>query len=551
VKRSCGLIAFLALASIAGYFLLIRHYARPGSETIPLVILALLGGVSLLVFLGSIGTLFQVAKDRSVIRAALAGKPFRNGKRAAAIGRILPAGLSLCTSPFSKKECVAYQYEVTQTVRQRGKQGGTSTMELCSGFGLTPAVIRSPQGDIRLLGFPLLDDWKHRSINSPEERQKVAEYIASTKFLKIGLGNIAGAFRQFEELFGDEDGAVRKDLGEAIELRDGHDITEVVVPSGAEACAIGTYDSSKSAFVYGKNFGVPIRLIPGNAEAAMQKMKSANRSTVIFGIAFFMLMHAFLGAAYYMSSTYETRLPETRQADLLLTAVQNKDLKELERLLKEGLSPDLRDSSGQTLLASANDPDAMRLLLRYGADPNARNSGNLETALFDAARSGNVEGIRLLIQSGAKVNAISKTPWEHSSIDEAAANGREEAVQELVRAGANDPRVTAANGRPIPADGGEPLRVCRAYGEAILAGDRQALRAITTPRSRGFFEEMDLAAWKSSYPTVIRGFEGFINDTAATVTLQGFTADGTPTRWVYQLKKDAGVWKIHQTWPRE
>jgi hypothetical protein len=348
VKKSCGLIASLALASVGGYFLLIRHYAPRGTEITAMAILAVLGGVSLLVFLGSIGTLFQVAKDRSVIRAALAGKPFKNGKRAAAIGRIVPAGLSLCTSPFSEKECVGYQYDVTQTVRHRGKRGGTSRMELCSGFGLTPSVIRSPQGDIRLLGFPLLDDWKHRRISSPEERRKVAEYVASTKFLKVGLGNVAGAFRQYEELFGDEDGAVRKDLGEAIEIQDSHEITEIVVPSGAEACAIGMFDSSKSALVYGKSFGVPIRLIPGTAEAAIQKMKSANLSTVIFGIVFSLLMHAFLGTAYYMSSTYETRLPETRQADLLLTAVHSKDLKELERLLKEGLSPDLRDSSGQT-----------------------------------------------------------------------------------------------------------------------------------------------------------------------------------------------------------
>ncbi|MEW6366302.1 MAG: hypothetical protein AB1714_16875 [Acidobacteriota bacterium] len=110
---------------------------------------------------------------------------------------------------------------------------------------------------------------------------------------------------------------------------------------GAEACAMGTYAAAKHAVVYGKNSGVPIRLIPGNAEGAMRRFKSASRAPAVFGIVFFLLMHGFMGAACFLSSTYEARMPESEQSARLAAAIYHEDLDELERLLAGGIPADV------------------------------------------------------------------------------------------------------------------------------------------------------------------------------------------------------------------
>ncbi len=82
----------------------------------------------------------------------------------------------------------------------------------------------------------------------------------------------------------------------------------------------------------------------------------------------------------------------------------------LETAHRAGLHPDTgqRNDCSQTQLqqwAADGDLPALRLALRYGADPELRNEAG-ETALAYACDWGQLESVRALLAAGADVNAI-------------------------------------------------------------------------------------------------------------------------------------------------
>src|SRR5688572_12162418 len=77
----------------------------------------------------------------------------------------------------------------------------------------------------------------------------------------------------------------------------------------------------------------------------------------------------------------------------------------VEKLLQEGVSPNARDASGNTLLMRAawyGNPELLSFLISKGAEVNATNSAG-STALMRAA--GDVAKIKILLENGANVNA--------------------------------------------------------------------------------------------------------------------------------------------------
>src|ERR1035437_10273980 len=95
-------------------------------------------------------------------------------------------------------------------------------------------------------------------------------------------------------------------------------------------------------------------------------------------------------------------------ADELIQAIRNNDLASLKARLAKGAQVNTRDQRGSTLLmhaAAFGSPEAVKLLLESGADVNAKN--DLEaTALILGA--GYPEKVRMLVEKGADVNAHSK-----------------------------------------------------------------------------------------------------------------------------------------------
>jgi ankyrin repeat protein len=76
-------------------------------------------------------------------------------------------------------------------------------------------------------------------------------------------------------------------------------------------------------------------------------------------------------------------------------------------LLDKGADPNARGRAGFTplIVASRSNVAMVRALLAHGADVNGKNRGE-QTALMEAARNGQVEIVRFLIDTGADVNAV-------------------------------------------------------------------------------------------------------------------------------------------------
>lgn len=160
-----------------------------------------------------------------------------------------------------------------------------------------------------------------------------------------------------------------------------------------------------------------------------------------------------LGAAVNASS-YDGRTP------LYLAASQRQSIRVLRLLLESGADPNIALLNGRTPLmaAAGGDAEGVRLLLEKGARMDAVSSSG-STALFDAAMNRNLPVFNLLIAGGADINK--RTKLKQSVLDVAAMYGSEEMVRTLLDRGAE---VNEQDSR-----GYSPLMYA-AYSEAVPAG---------------------------------------------------------------------------------
>jgi hypothetical protein len=299
---------------------------------------------------------------------------------------------------------------------------------------MAAASIDTSHGGVRLLGFPLLDEFPHERLG-PESRNRAEQFAASTRFdAAQGLGALR-MFSEFDDALGDADGIVRKDFrmtSGAIPF-DQRLLSERVVRVGQQVCALGRYDASKRALV--PRGATLNRLWPGTLDAVRRNVFGAARSQTLLALSFFVVSHAMLGLAFYLSETRHAREPESQQATAIRLAIQDNDISALERAVRRGANPNARDSFGDVVLLDVRDPAIAAALVRLGADVNARHREGGDTLLIRAARMGNVELVRVLLAAHANVQIENDTGA--TALTEATREGHDDIVGFLRAAGAS------------------------------------------------------------------------------------------------------------------
>jgi hypothetical protein len=127
-------------------------------------------------------------------------------------------------------------------------------------------------------------------------------------------------------------------------------------------------------------------------------------------------------------------------ADELVAAIKAKDLTHIERLLARCADPEATDTAGHTPMihaAAANDVAIVKLLLRGGAEVNARQGKWKASPLIAAAMASAVETFDLLRERGASlaIRSVSET----SPLGYAVLHQRDAIVQRIAAAGWTEP----------------------------------------------------------------------------------------------------------------
>ena len=434
LRRGCALIlVFFAVLFAAYLWFFTRYFEWPGN-LIAAGFGALFGGIGI----SSIGHVAWGWRDMRAFGRAARREPPGDGQLVAAAGPIRPLGAPL-TSPFGGEPCVAYEYEVLA----REKAGpGRSASRPCdiAGFAMAASSIDTPHGGIRLLGFPLLDEFP-QDRKGLDARSRAEQYAASTMFEAAqGLGALR-IFSHFDDALADADGIVRKDfrMTSGPIPFDRRLLGERVVRVGQEVCALGRYDAARRALV--PRGATLNRLWPGTLDSVRRKVVGTARSQTLLGLSFFLVSHAMLGFAFFLSETRHSREPENRQATAIRIAVQDNDIAALERAVRRGANPNAKDSFGDVALLDVREPAIAAALVRLGADVDARHRDGGDTLLIRAARMGNTPLVKVLLAAGANVRIANATGA--TALSEATGGGHDEIVALLQAAGA------ATNGLPV------------------------------------------------------------------------------------------------------
>jgi hypothetical protein len=205
--RGCILALVFYLALAVGYFLWFDTVADWPENVIGAGVMALL----VLISLGALYTARLRLRDWSLLSAARHGARPVDGKMAAVAGTIHPVSQPL-RAPFSGVDCVLCEYDVSRE-RQRvgGRQESKNGVDF-TGFLMNPCVIRTPHGDVRLLGFPMLTGFDKHVCTTLDAALSARDFLSATPFEDYSGVRLVNLLSVFGEVWSDEDGQVRKNM---------------------------------------------------------------------------------------------------------------------------------------------------------------------------------------------------------------------------------------------------------------------------------------------------------------------------------------------------
>lgn len=317
-------------------------------------------------------------------------------------------------------------------------------------------------------------------------------------------------------------------------------MTEKRVPVGASVCAIGIYNELRGGLAPPRGSRHPTRLFRGSPQKLLEGFRGKVMSYAIGGLVFLAIANA---ATFGVMQAYRHSESATRdRARLAFEAVEKGDIARLESLVRRGMDINIRNSAGDTLLMETQKSEVAAWLIAQAIDVNARGREG-QTALMAAVDHDQPEIVRQLIAAKADLD-VRSADYNRTALMDAVSAHRDEIAAMLRAAGASDDVITAQNGEPLPANGGELLAVVKEYVAAIHARDPATLSRLFVTGRNIDFADTDWDLWHRSRPVEIAEWTGFVRGDDATIVIQGTTGGGYPARWHYQLRRDGGQWRI-------
>jgi hypothetical protein len=532
MKKGCvvGLLTWAVCAGAYWYFLHAR-FAAPLDVVVPVV-----AGFLMALVVGNL----RIALD-SGVKAARAGQESTmivgerppDGKVMTVSGSIRATGAAL-RSPLTDRPAVLYEYDINHTYTDsRGMHPAKDYV----GYALTPAIIDSKHGPIRLFGFPTLSGF-----GAPGNLETAKQYVASTQFEDMSGFDVVGIYDFVKDRLTNDAAEIRKDLrlSSDPQLDATASMSESVVAPGEYVTAMGRYSAEKGGLV--QTTDEPLSLARGDAKVSAAALRIKASQALFAAFVFAAIVNGALFGVLKLTHGRTIGIPKSaeqkrKEIDAVHDASRSGNTSAVEAAVAGGMSADARDAEGMTPLMRATDAKTASFLIAHGADVNAMDSKG-ETPLIVQADAGNADVVKVLIKAGAQLDRRDPT-YKMTALDRALSAERLGVVQVLRDAGAADATITAKNGQAVD-EKSEPARVVMQYLDAIQHEDLDGLRAITTYA----IDKSNLATWKQALPPSARVVSAFANDAASTVVVRGKLKDNLYETFTFQLARANGMWKI-------
>jgi len=356
--RGCLFGLGLYAALTAGYFMWFDRVFEPPETYVG----AAVAGFLVLCCVGALNNARTAWRDWSLISAARHALPPRDGELIAVAGTIQPLADPVI-APFSGAECVVCEYDLAGPQRVADAEDPETTGSDYAGFLMTPSVIRSLAGDVRLLGFPILEGFGDLPCYGSTAARNARDFVTGTAWEDRAGLKLVSVFSVFGDVWSDDDGQVEKNLklsaadpqtifpldfdealacqerwesaqpDESPEVTDegerwGHSedaededdeevdapgltaalpkLTEKRVDVGEQVCAIGVYNELRRGLLPPGRGRTPNRLIRGSADQIEHKSRTAVFRNLAGSLVALVIIHA---AIYGVMQAYLRAAP--------------------------------------------------------------------------------------------------------------------------------------------------------------------------------------------------------------------------------------------------
>jgi hypothetical protein len=201
--------------------------------------------------------------------ALLKKRTLMDGERALVCGEVKPLG-PLLTAPFSGKECVGYYY----TVSHQTSHGKHSTKWIdYEGYALTPFVIRSPLGDVRILAEAdkeLFYELPHEDLGDAYEW--AIAYLGTADFGETVTSVLDGKSRTRKTVNGPGDFRVDISIGDPPRDPRTCNLEEKIIRPWETVYMVGFYSEEQSGLIADPNItNTPFHIVRGGEKTLRRK----------------------------------------------------------------------------------------------------------------------------------------------------------------------------------------------------------------------------------------------------------------------------------------